>query len=73
MPDEIVSIKDIYEKVIKVESKLDEVLSLLHGGIIKQEQAITLDDVSSPFYNPETKLFDMKYYKQNQEEADKKK
>jgi hypothetical protein len=72
MPDEMIDIKDIYEKVIRIETRLDEVLAILHNDIIKEVPEIKQDE-TSPFYNPETKLYDMKYYRQQQDETEGKK
>lgn len=69
MPDNVIDIQDIYEKVIRIEARLDEVLAILHNDIIKESDSVQVDS-SSPFYNPETKLYDMKYYRQQQDETE---
>ena len=72
MADSVIDIQAIYDKVIRIETRLDEVLALLRSDIIKSEPDIQQDE-PSPFYNPETKLYDMKYYRQQQDETEGKK
>lgn len=59
MPDEI-SLKDIYEKQIVIETLLHELISrskpLEDTGIMK-------DDDVNPFVNPDTGLNDINYYR----------
>lgn len=63
MPDDTITLKDIFERLIRIETLLN---GLTAGNIINGE---TEDD--SPFFNPETKLYDMKYYRENLIEKDK--
>jgi len=66
MPDDSINLKDLYEKTIRIEAlleKLVEKLGLTDGNIIKSEA-----DDESPFFNPETKLYDYGYYKKNRRE-----
>lgn len=76
MPDnerETLSIMDIYEKITKLEAKLDLMIStvnaLANNGIIKEEP---FDITKSPFYNPDTHLLDMKYYRDMHDTSERK-
>ena len=65
MPDNTITLKDIYERLIRIEALLEKV-DLTRGNTMETET-----DESNPFFNPETKLYDMKYYRANQMEKDK--
>ena len=67
-------LKDICDRIARIESRLDEVLSLLQGGIIKSEDSdLESEKKVSPYFNPDTGLFDIRYYRQMQDEGERKK
>lgn len=59
MPDEI-SLKDIYEKQIVIETLLRELLSRSKS---LEDTGIMKDDDVNPFVNPDTGLNDINYYR----------
>lgn len=72
MPDNELTLKDIWEKQVRIEYMLAEILAKLstlsEGDIIEGVEYDT-----SPFLNPETGLYDMKYYRSQhpKDEGDK--
>lgn len=71
MPDEIeFTLKDVWKELVQIKLSLTDIEIKLNGltagNIINGE---TDDD--SPFFNPDTKLYDMKYYRENFTEKDK--
>jgi hypothetical protein len=70
MPDNNeITLKDLFERIVKIEEKLDHLVSVASGGIIKEEQQ---QENASPFFNPDTGLYDIKYYRKNQDEGERK-
>ena len=71
MPDDITTLLgkcDVIETKIEViEGKLELVLQMLKGKIAPSD----IIDVESPYYNPDTKMYDFKYYKENRDKEKK--
>lgn len=65
MPDNTITLKDIYEKLIKIEAMLEKV------GLTAGNTMGTETDEVSPFFNPETKLYDIGYYRETLEGKDR--
>lgn len=57
MPDEI-SLKDIFEKLVKIETLLSQIPKLNTGAIIE-------DKGDNPFYDPDKQTYRVGFYKQN--------
>ena len=53
-----IGLKDLFEKMVKIETLLENIIK----GLPVVESVII--DTESPYYNPDTKMYDMKYYKE---------
>ena len=57
MPDDTITLKDIWEKLIKIEVMLSNPPAIVNGAIII--------DKDSPFWDEEKQVYDMSFYRRN--------
>jgi hypothetical protein len=69
MPDEI-TLESLLEKLDKIEKSLS-MISTFISDVTEGHQQETENTEASPFFNPDTGLYDIRYYRKQQAEKEK--